>query len=211
MGSLWHTSSLTCVISRGKVSLLDRSQTQIFLAVTGLWGSCKVSLLASKKFSNVVVTSNSSCVFLYLFSSVNISPVRFVLHLQDWWYVGKRETSFPVNKLWLIYLPPSMLPLTSPFSFSHCGTKLSDGTFTRFVFADNDCSEVWIEKLVSLNFSENVWSVSFQFSLATEKFEWKSHFWGVAYDYYRLHRADYNAITWSTCKWSVSSFKQAHN
>ena len=45
-------------------------------------------------FSNVVVTSHSSCVFLYLFSSANISPVRFVLHLQDWWCVGKRETSF---------------------------------------------------------------------------------------------------------------------
>ena len=49
----------------------------------------RVSLIHSlihcqkKIFSNVVVTSNSSCVFLYLFSSVNISPVRFVLHLQD--------------------------------------------------------------------------------------------------------------------------------
>jgi len=113
VASLWHTSSRTRVISRGKVSLLDRCQTQIFLAVTGLWGSGKVSLLASKKFfSNVVATSHSSCVFLYLFSSANISPVRFVLHLQDWWCVGKRETSFPVNKLWLIYLPPSLWPLT---------------------------------------------------------------------------------------------------
>jgi len=45
-------------------------------------------------FGNVVVTSHSSCVFLYLFSSANISPVRFVLPLQDWWCVGKRETSF---------------------------------------------------------------------------------------------------------------------
>jgi len=63
-----------------------------------------------KNFGNVVVTSHSSCVFLYLFSSANISPVRFVLHLQDWWCVGKRETSFPVNKLWLIYLPPSLWP-----------------------------------------------------------------------------------------------------
>jgi len=41
-----------------------------------------------------------------------ISKSRFVLHLQDWWCVGKRETSFPVNKLWLIYLPPSLWPLT---------------------------------------------------------------------------------------------------
>jgi len=65
-----------------------------------------------KIFNNVVATSHSSCVFLYLFSSANISPVRFVLNLQDWWYVGKRETSFPVNKLWLIYLPPSLWPLT---------------------------------------------------------------------------------------------------
>jgi len=114
VASLWHTSSRTCVISRGKVSLLDRCQTQIFLAVTGLWGSGKVSLLASKKlFSNVVATGQSSCVFLYLFSSANISPVRFVLHLQDWWCVGKRETSFPINKLWLIYLPPSLWPLTN--------------------------------------------------------------------------------------------------
>ena len=111
--SLWHASSRTCVISRGKVSLLDRCQTLIFLAVTGLWWSVKVSLLASKKiFSNVVVTSHSSCVFLYLFSSADILLVRFVLHLQDWWCVGKRETSFPVNKLWLIYLPPSLWPLT---------------------------------------------------------------------------------------------------
>ena len=51
-------------------------------------------------------------VFLYLFSIVNVSPVRFVLHLQDWWCVGKCETSFPVNKLWLIYLLPSLWPLT---------------------------------------------------------------------------------------------------
>ena len=110
--SLWH-SSRTCVISRGKVSLLDRCQTQIFLAVTGLWDSGKVSLLVSKNFfSNLVATSHSSCVFLYLFSSANISLVRFVLHLQDWRCVGKRETSFPVNKLWLSYLPPSLWPLT---------------------------------------------------------------------------------------------------
>ena len=96
-----------------KVSLLDRCQTQIFLAVTGLWSSGKVSLFASKKFcSNVVATSHSSCVFLYLFSSANMSPVRFVLHLQDWWCVGKGETSFPVNKLWLISLLPSLWPLT---------------------------------------------------------------------------------------------------
>ena len=38
--------------------------------------------------------------------------MRFVLHLQDWWCVGKCKTSFPVNKLWLIYLPPSLWPLT---------------------------------------------------------------------------------------------------
>jgi len=112
MVSIWHTSSRTCVISRGKVSLLDRYQTQIFLALTSYWDSGNVSLLASKNFSNVVATSHSSCFFLYLFSSANISPVRFVLHLQDWWCVGKRETSFPINKLWLIYLPPSLWPLT---------------------------------------------------------------------------------------------------
>ena len=112
MVSLWHSSSRTSVIFRGKVSLLDRCQTQIFLAVTGWWGSGKVSLFASKILSNVVVTSHSSCVFLYLFSSSNISSVRFVWHLQDWWCVGKRETSFPVNKFWLIYLPPSLWPLT---------------------------------------------------------------------------------------------------
>jgi len=35
MVSIWHTSSRTWVISRGKVSLLDRYQTQIFLALTG--------------------------------------------------------------------------------------------------------------------------------------------------------------------------------
>ena len=112
MVSLWHSSSRTCVISRGKVSFLECCQTQIFSAVTGLWGSGKVSILASKTFSTVVVASHSLCVFLYLFPSANISPVRFVLHLQDWWCVGKRETSFPVNKLWLVYLPPSLWPLT---------------------------------------------------------------------------------------------------
>jgi len=62
------------------------------------------------------VSSPFSCfivrVFLYLFSTANISPVRFVLHLQDWWCVRIRETSFPVNKLWLIYLPPSLWPIT---------------------------------------------------------------------------------------------------
>jgi len=34
--SLWHSSPRTCVISRGKVSFLDRYQTPIVLAVTGL-------------------------------------------------------------------------------------------------------------------------------------------------------------------------------
>jgi len=48
--SLWHTSLLTCVVSGRKLSLLDRCQTQIFLAVTSFWGSGKVSLLASKTF-----------------------------------------------------------------------------------------------------------------------------------------------------------------
>jgi len=105
-------SSRTCVISGGKVSLLDRYQTPIFLAVTGVWGSGKVSLLASKMFTNVVVTCHGSCVFLYLLPSANISPVSIVLHLQDWWCVGKRETSFPVNKLWLIYLLPCLWPIT---------------------------------------------------------------------------------------------------
>jgi len=101
-----------CYLQRKSV-FVDRCQTQIFLAVTGLWGSGKVSLLASKSFfSNVVATSHSSCVFLYLFSSANISPIRFVLHLQDWWGVGKRETSFTDKKLWLIYLLPSLWPLT---------------------------------------------------------------------------------------------------
>ena len=49
---------------------------------------------------------------LQLLFKANISPVRFVLHLQKWLCVGKRETSFPLNKLWLIYLPPSLWPLT---------------------------------------------------------------------------------------------------
>jgi len=34
-------------------------------------------------FSNVVVTNHNLRVFLYLFSSANISPIRFFLHLQD--------------------------------------------------------------------------------------------------------------------------------
>jgi len=55
-----------------------RYQTPIFLAVTGLSGSGKVRLLASKIFTNIVVTSHSSCVFLYLFSSAKFSPVRFL-------------------------------------------------------------------------------------------------------------------------------------
>jgi len=80
--------------------------------LSGLWGSGKISLLASKIISTVVVISHSWCVFLYLFSSANISPVRFVLHLQDWWCVGKCETSLPDSKLWLIYLPQSLWPIT---------------------------------------------------------------------------------------------------
>jgi len=35
-GGQGRIQSRMCVISRGKVSLLDRCQTQIFLAVTGL-------------------------------------------------------------------------------------------------------------------------------------------------------------------------------
>ena len=81
---LLHSSSHKRVISRAKVPLLGRYQMTVFLAVAGL------RLWARQPFSftnctTVVVTSRSSCFFLYLFSSVNISPVRFVLHLQDWW------------------------------------------------------------------------------------------------------------------------------
>ena len=47
-----------------------------------------------------------SCLF------ANISPVRFVLHLRDWWCVEKHETSFPIDKLWSIYLPPSLWLVT---------------------------------------------------------------------------------------------------
>ena len=97
--SLPGTRHRARVLSPEEVSSSDHYQTPIFLAVTGLWGSGKVSLLASKIFSTVVVTSHSSRVLPHLFSSANISPVRFDLHLQDWWCVGKRETSFPVNKL----------------------------------------------------------------------------------------------------------------
>ena len=32
--------------------------------------------------------------------------------LQNWWCVAKRETTFPFNKLWPIYLPPSLWPIT---------------------------------------------------------------------------------------------------
>ena len=102
MVSLWHSSSRTCVISRGKVSFLDRYQTQIFLAVTGLWGSGKVRFLAWKFFSNVIVISQSSCVFLYLFSSANISPLRFVLHQwrsEVWWCPGRLLGWMPPFKI----------------------------------------------------------------------------------------------------------------
>jgi len=49
-------------------------------------------------------------------SNLHISLFKYVLstmgvNLQDWWCVGKRETSFPVNKPWLIYLPPSSWPI----------------------------------------------------------------------------------------------------
>ena len=111
MVSLWHSFiAHMCYFQRKSVFVRLLLNTN-FLS-SGLRGSGKVNLLASQIFSNVVVTSPSLCVFLYLFSSANISPVRFVLHLQDWWCVGKRETSFPVNKLWLTYLPPSLWPIT---------------------------------------------------------------------------------------------------
>ena len=42
---------------------------------------------------------------------IQIDFIRFYLN-KDWYCVGKRETSFPVNKLWLICLPPSLWPLT---------------------------------------------------------------------------------------------------
>ena len=113
VGSLWHASSRTCVISRRKVSVRPLPNAD-FLSSDWLMMLCKGQPFSfgKKNFSNIVVTSHSSCVFLYLFSSANVLLVRFVLHLQDWWCVGKRETSFPVNKLWLIYLPPSLWPST---------------------------------------------------------------------------------------------------
>jgi len=108
VASLWYV----CCLQRKNVFVRPLPNAY-FLVVTGLWGSGRVSLLASKMLSTVFGTSHSSCVFLYLFSSANISPVRYVFHWQDWWCVGKRETSFPVNELWLINLPPSLWPLTN--------------------------------------------------------------------------------------------------
>ena len=113
VGSLWHASSRTCVTSKGKVSVRPLPNTDF---LSSDWFMMLLEgqpfSFGKKNFSDVVVTSHSLCVFLYLFSSANIFLVRFVLHLQDWWCVGKCETSFPVNKLWLIYLPPSLWPLT---------------------------------------------------------------------------------------------------
>ena len=80
---------------------LPEQQTNFSLAAS-FWGICLLSvfiLLRRLKLAS-------------LFSNANISHVRFVLHLQDWWCVRKRETSFPVNKLRLIDLLPSLWPLT---------------------------------------------------------------------------------------------------
>jgi len=71
---------------------------------------CKKSARNVGTWKQVKETHKLWLFFLYLFSSANISPEGFVSHLQDWWCVGKLETSFPVNKLWLIYLPPSLWP-----------------------------------------------------------------------------------------------------
>ena len=50
---------------------------------------------------------------VHCFVTTVLWSILHLLHLnKDWWCVGKRETSFPVNKLWLIYLPPSLWPLT---------------------------------------------------------------------------------------------------
>jgi len=96
-----------------------------------------------KFFSNVVATSHSSCVFLYLFSSGNISPVRFVLNLQDWRCVGKGETSFPVNKLWLIYLPPSLWTLTMKNRYA-CKIPQKLAARLKFVYYLKQCDNVWV-------------------------------------------------------------------
>jgi len=74
VASLWHSPSRTCVISRGKVSLLDRCQTQISLAVTGLWGSGKVSLLASKKF--LVMSLQLATVPVFFFTCFQVPTFR---------------------------------------------------------------------------------------------------------------------------------------
>jgi len=50
---------------------------------------------------------------VFFFTCFQVPTFRFVLHLQDWWCIGKRKTSFPINELWLIYLLPSLWPLTT--------------------------------------------------------------------------------------------------
>jgi len=63
--------------------------------------ACHIVKEVCQIFSNVFVTSHSSCVFLYLVSSANISPERFVLYLQDWWCVENAKLVSPsINCDW---------------------------------------------------------------------------------------------------------------
>jgi len=41
-----------------------------------------------------------------------------------------------------LILEKQYLPVTTPFSFSHCGTEILARSLTHFVVADNDCIEV---------------------------------------------------------------------
>jgi len=88
----------------------ENRRKKIFLAVTGLWGSGKVSLLASKKF--VVMSLQLATVRVFSLLVFKCQHFACKICLTFTGLMMRCETSFSLNKLWLIYLPPSLWPLT---------------------------------------------------------------------------------------------------
>ena len=75
----------------------------------------------NKRCSNVVCFLWHDLLFVYSCSQINWYWYWY------WLCVGKRETSFPVNKLWLIYLPPSLWPLIIHHSLHMSGFASAGG------------------------------------------------------------------------------------
>ena len=133
------------------MSFLGSYQTPVFLGVTGLWGSGKVSLLASQILAQSLqlATIRVSCFTCFQVPTFRLQD--FFLYFQHWF--KKRETSFLVNKG-----QDHLLPFVHCLHWYSWRTVVGAGPFLELIlaatpvtavreFSLNTCDQMLLEKV----------------------------------------------------------------